>query len=150
MALRLYGNWEGWLKTRSLSWVRNAAIFIHSHIRRQSTTWYHCGWQKESTERRFSQRGSSITAGARALSYRDARWRTTPNSYPTQQGVTLFCLVNRIFVHPCACVAIRCDPRVADGRASQCTSQISSRVLGSRCDFYLFSVYALIISSSSL
>lgn len=46
------------------------------------------------------------------------RRRWTSEAVPDTAPVTLFCLVNRIFAHPCACLAIRDDPRAASARES--------------------------------
>lgn len=95
--------------------VRTAAIFIYSHIRRQSTTWSHCGWQKR-------KHGATLFP-AGLFNYRRSEnallseCRVT-NNRSHVRAATPFCLVNRIFAQPCACVVIRGDPRAADARES--------------------------------
>lgn len=59
------------------------------------------------------------------------------------QAATPFCLVNRIFAQPCACVMIRGDPRAADARESM-------HIVDFQCDTAACSIRNMKFSWSSM
>lgn len=142
---RLHGNWKGDLNTVSLSWVWNAAIFIHFHIRRQSTAWYYCGWQKRKHGATLFPAGLFNYRRSESAFLSGCTMTNNPELVSDTTGDTLFCLVNRIFAQPCACVAIRDDPRVADARESMHIAVFQPRAWLAIWNFIYFSYMHLLL-----
>lgn len=84
----------------------NGAVSLRPTKRKHGTTLFPTGLFNY-------RRGESALLSGCTMMKRQAKPCPTHST-----GYSLFCLVNRIFAHPCACPAIRGDPRAAGTRES--------------------------------